>query len=71
MSENEQRQLIRRDEEHDQVNRLREVVLPEELDEMKASLEALMEKVARSDQKPQISRDLGRDAPILFLIVRV
>jgi hypothetical protein len=50
MSQNEQRKLIVSEEEHDQTNRRAEVLLLEELEEAKTSLEALIQEFAGSEQ---------------------
>jgi hypothetical protein len=58
------------DEEQDGVNHLGEMLLIEELEEAKTSLEAFMQEFAGNEQKSQDSRNHGPDVPILFLIVR-
>jgi hypothetical protein len=69
ISRNEPRRLIVSNEKHNWVNRLSEMLFPQELEEAKTSLEALMQKFAGKEQHLQSSGYLGPDAPILPLIV--
>jgi hypothetical protein len=50
MPQNKQRELIVSDEEDDRVNYLCEVLLLEELEKAKTSLEALLQEFAGSEQ---------------------
>jgi hypothetical protein len=50
--QNEQRELIVSNEEHDRVNRLVDVLLSEELEEAKTGLEALLHEFPGSEQPP-------------------
>jgi hypothetical protein len=70
MSQNDQKEFIVNEEEHDRMNRLGEVSLLEELEETKTSLDALLPQFRKSDQKPQSREVPGPDAPIRVLIVR-
>jgi hypothetical protein len=70
MPQNEQRELIVSEGEHDRLNCVGEVLLSEEPEETKTSSDALRPEFAASEQKSQKSGDLVLDAPILLLIVR-
>jgi hypothetical protein len=70
MSQNRQRGLRVSEEEYDQVNCLGEVLLLDDLEEAKTSLEALVQEFAGNEQQPQSSVYLGPDVPILLLIIQ-
>jgi hypothetical protein len=53
MPQNEQRQLIESEEEHDWINLLAEVLLLEELEEARTSLETHVQQFAAIEQQPQ------------------
>jgi flagellar biosynthesis chaperone FliJ len=66
MPQNEQREFIVSEGEHDCVNRLGKVLLSEEFEEMKTSLETLMQYFTGSEQQAQSNGDLGLDAQSCF-----
>jgi hypothetical protein len=53
-------------EEHDQVNRLDDALLSEELEEAKMLLNTRVQEFARSEQQSQNNGDLDSDAKFCF-----